>query len=207
MLVEAGLLAAGAGLLVGAAAVLSAVDRHVFARALFDRFSIATALAALLGWLLAGLISGAWLGAACIAAGGVTAVSIARGDWQRGEIADLSSLLLAGLGLGYALTPLSPISALEAGLGAVLSAMLIGLAALFVRLRRGSPGLGDGDILLCAACGFWCGVWAVGPALLIAAGVTAAGALLARIRAEAALPFAPGLLTGYAVLTLYEGLT
>lgn len=203
---EPGLVAASAGLVAGTACLVSAIDRSVFERSCLDPINVLTAFAGVTGWIVLSSVLGAWLSAGIGAAGFMTAVSIARGDLELGRIADASSLLLASLGLAFAMTPYSPISPVEAVLGAVLSAGLIGLAAVLVRLRRGSPGLGGGDIILCAACGTWSGVWAVGPALIVAALLTAAGALIARMKPDAHIPFAPGLLVGYGALSLFERL-
>lgn len=186
--------------------IVQFTDQRAFGRPAADRLALAGAAGFTLLWLGSGIATGAWIAGAMVTAAAFAAMSILRSDVCVGQIADNSSFVIAAAGLGSAYTGLTAISLIDAALGIVISAGLLALAAWTVRLRRSAPGLGGGDIILAGACGAWSGALATGPALLIAALATIGGALLVRRQKDARIPFAPGLLGGYGLVTLYEAL-
>lgn len=130
----------------------------------------------------------------CLAAG-AGAVSAAI-DARHHLLPDLSTALIAGSGL------LAAGLRGEAGLAllaAALSAAILLLAARLTRRPGPQPSLGEGDILLAAACATWAPPGLISWCLLLAAGLTAAaGALGGAWRRGGRMPFGPGLLAGYA---------
>ncbi len=130
----------------------------------------------------------------CLAAGaGAAAAAV---DARHHLLPDLSTALIAGSGL------LAAALRGEAGhalLAAALSAAILVLAARLTRRPGPDRSLGDGDILLAAACATWAAPGLVAWCLLLAAGLTAAaGAVGGAWRLAGRMPFGPGLLAGYA---------
>ena len=153
-----------------------------------------------------------WVGAApllCMAiAGGVSfAASALILDWHDGSIADGQSLGIAVFGL-VAAPLLHPHATWMIVLGgAGLAAAVLALANLVVLARTRRSGLGSGDYGLAAAGGLWCGLGAVGPALLVAVVITVLLKLLGKGDNKGRLPFAPGLVVGFTGASIAGSLT
>ncbi len=145
-----------------------------------------------------------WLCSACLL--GWSALLLAWIDWRCARLPDAITLplLLAGLSSTWLRAPEQ--------LGAHALACAVGylgfrLIALCYRRLRGREGLGAGDAKLLAAGGAWLGPVALPWMVLAAALCTLAVALLSaaatgRLRAEAAVPFGPGLAASLWVLFL-----
>lgn len=130
------------------------------------------------------------------------AVSAVILDWREGAIADGHSIGLAATGL-LAAPVLHPYATWTLSLGGgVLSASILLLGNLLVLARTRKAGLGTGDYGLAAAGGLWCGLGWVGPALLVAIGVTLVLALARGEALRGKLAFAPGLVAGFAMATI-----
>lgn len=123
-------------------------------------------------------------------------VALAVMDLRAFVLADVVTLPLIALGFGLAWATGRPL--IEPALGAAAGAALLAGPMLAYRVWRGRDGLGLGDVKLMAAAGAWAGASALPGILLIAAIATAVAALaLHRGRADAAVPFGPGLALGF----------
>jgi len=145
----------------------------------------------------------------CMAiAGGLSfAASALVLDWNEGSISDGQSLGVAAFGLVSA-PLLHPHATWMIALGgAGLAAAVLALANLVVLARTRRSGLGSGDYGLAAAGGLWCGLGAVGPALLVAVVITVLLKLLGKDDEKGRLPFAPGLVVGFTGASVVGGIT
>lgn len=195
-------LIAPAGLIasVGAAGWASAPVRDLFG----------WTLTAVAGCVVSGglLVLGTTESLSFAAGGGAAfAVSALFRDLRLQEISDLHSLglLLNGLIAAPHIHPYGTWLTVLGGAAMALSVLL--LASLLVKMRTRSAGLGAGDLGLAAACGCWSGLGAVGPALLTAVALTLALRQLLPPREDGRIPFAPGLILGFAGASLVTTLT
>ncbi len=159
------------------------------------------------GYLVIGVFGGDWIGAACAGAALMAAVNAARTDFAAGTVSDVSSLVILVAGALYASWAQTDLSLLQSAAGGAMSGGVLLLALALVRLRSGLSGLGTGDLLLGAAAGFWTGVGGVGYALLIAVGLTGAYGVLRKADRTTRLPFAPGLVSGFALVAIVQELS
>tara|TARA_R110000744_G_scaffold1843_4_gene6812 strand:- start:4873 stop:5496 length:624 start_codon:yes stop_codon:yes gene_type:complete len=131
---------------------------------------------------------------ALAAGAGAAAAAI---DARRQLLPDVGAGLIALAGLASAISRDALISALIAG---AISAVILIAAALLTRKPGRDKTLGDGDILLAGACGFWLAPEQVPYALLCATILTAASGFATRMRTGEGLgrmAFGPGLIAGY----------
>ncbi len=166
------------------------------------RFAPAIELAALLVAALAvavALLRGdvptppAWLWSGCLL--GWDLLALACIDARCHRLPDPLTLPLLLLGLAVCAW-LTPEDLAGHAAGAVTGYAAFRLVSLTYRRLRGRDGLGAGDAKLLAAGGAWLGIAALPMLVLLAALATLATALIAargRLRAEAAVPFGPGL--------------
>ncbi len=94
-------------------------------------------------------------------------VALSYYDFKAFFLPDRLTLLLALGGAAHAFVIHDP-APLEAFIGAVLAALLLGSVAAFYKKWRGVDGLGFGDVKLLAAGALWIGPWGLGPALCVA---------------------------------------
>jgi prepilin signal peptidase PulO-like enzyme (type II secretory pathway) len=116
-------------------------------------------------------------------------------------------LVILVAGALYASWAHSDLSLLQSAAGGALSVGVLLLALAIVRLRSGLSGLGNGDLLLGGAAGFWTGIGGVGYALLIAVALTGAYGVLRKAKPTTRLPFAPGLVSGFALVAIVQELS
>lgn len=148
------------------------------------------------------------------------ALGIAAGvsilDLTEGVVADIQSFAIAASGVGASLLLALPgqtlleAALLSLGGGALAAGILWGVGAWF-HWRRGIRGLGDGDVWLAGAAGCWAGLMLIGPAFLVAC-IAAILLALATGRLKARIPFAPGLMIGFAAaavlrISIWSGFT
>ena len=201
-------LAPAAGLLTGlvALAVDHAVSVKQAGRASWTSLTIAAVLglgAGLAAWWT--LTDPVFTGAA-MAATSALAVAVST-DLRFGLLADLTSLIIALCALMAAQVLTPHLTYLDMAVSAALAAGILGLAGLYGRLRRGQMGLGSGDILLASALALWCVPVTAAIGVALGAGLTLLMALFLRARADARLPFGPGLAAGFLLAIILEKLT
>lgn len=158
-------------------------------------------------YTIIGLFCGDWIGAACVGSALMAGANAARTDLTAGVISDLASLVILVAGAIYASWAQSHLSLLESAAGGVLAGGILLLALAIVRLRSGLSGLGSGDLLLGVAAGFWTGYGGVGYALLLAVAVTSAYGFVRKAGGATRLPFAPGLVSGFGIVAVWQGLS
>ena len=164
------------------------------------RFAPAIELAALLVSAVAVTVSmvradasmpPAWMWSGCLL--GWVLLALACIDWRCLRLPDPLTLPLLLLGLA-ACAWLDPEDLGGHAAGAVAGYAGFRLVSLCYRRLRGRDGLGAGDAKLLAAGGAWLGIAALPMLVLLAALATLAAALIGgRRRADAAVPFGPGL--------------
>ena len=137
-----------------------------------------------------------------------TALTVAVStDLRFGQLADLTSLVIAvsaliaaprlTVGLGYS----------EMIMSAATAAAILALAGLYGRIRRGEMGLGAGDIILAGALGLWCPIVTAALGVAFGAGLTLIAGLFLKAGSGARLPFGPGLAAGFILAYVLERLT
>lgn len=127
-------------------------------------------------------------------------IAIAETDRRTTYVPDALSMPLLWLGLIANLDGrFAPLK--EAVIGAAAGYAAFALVGLLYRRLRGREGLGDGDAVLLAGIGAWCG-WAVLPAVVLI-GAAATLALVGaqriwgrKLSLDASIPFGPGLCLG-----------
>ena len=124
-------------------------------------------------------------------------------DLRTGQIADMHSYGIAVTGIIAAPCMLAPYPLMTSIGGAGIALfVLITSMVLTRKVAAGGRSIGLGDFGLAVAGGLWTGAYWTGPALLIAVVVTL---LLQAVRGgklrNARIPFAPGLVSGFAIAT------
>lgn len=143
---------------------------------------------------------------AALAAGTAVAAAVTT-DLRFGQLADLTSLIVAICALAAAPRLTVGLGYLEMVISAGLAAGILALAGLYGRLRRGEPGLGAGDVLLAGALGLWCPVVTATLGVALGAGLTLIAGVVLKARPGTRLPFAPGLAAGFILAFILEKLT
>jgi prepilin signal peptidase PulO-like enzyme (type II secretory pathway) len=164
-------------------------------------------LAGLALYVVTGATSGDWIAAACAGTALMAGLNAVHTDISLGTISDYSSLVILGTGALYASRAISDLTLLESGAGGAFAGAILLLALVIVRIRSGLAGLGSGDIVLGIAAGFWTGYAGVGPALLAAVAITGLLAFIRRAGRTTRLPFAPGLVAGFALTAVLQELS
>jgi leader peptidase (prepilin peptidase)/N-methyltransferase len=159
-------------------------------------------IGALISFLLALALGGAWPAVLGKAVFGAVLVALVVVDLRRQLLPDGLVLPLLPLGLAVAWAAGDPGAAAA---GAVFGGGLLWLVRALYRRLRDIEALGLGDVKLMAAGGAWVGPAGIGPALLVAALATLAAVGIARLSGRSfdwttRIPFGPGLALGlYAV--------
>lgn len=140
-------------------------------------------------------------------AAGTALASAVNTDLRFGQLADLTSLIVAVCALAVAPRLTVGLGYLEMVVSAGLAAGILALAGLYGRLRRGEAGLGAGDVLLAGALGLWCPIVTATLGVALGAGLTLIVGVALKAHRGTRLPFAPGLATGFILAFALDKLT